>query len=155
MPVTPYHFGPALAAKGLLRKRFCLITFALSQVVIDLESFYFLVQGAYPVHRFLHTYIGATVASLLSIVIAIPFLKLFKKDTSKTARFIGAFFGGYSHIILDSIMHRDIRPFAPFWEHNGLLKIISIPALHDVCIYSGIIGLIILSWETLKRLNRS
>lgn len=155
MPITPYHCGPALVAKGLLRKRFCLVTFAISQVIIDLESFYFLVQGSYPVHRFLHTYIGATIASFLSIAIAIPFLKFLKKDTSKTALFVGAFFGGYSHIILDSIMHRDIRPFAPFLEHNGLLNIISIPMLHDICIYSGIIGLIILNWEILTQLNRS
>jgi len=147
MPVTPYHFGPALVAKGLLKKRFCLITFTLSQIIIDLESFYFLVQNAYPVHRFLHTYIGATGASLLSIALTGLFLKLLKKDTSKTARIIGGCFGGYSHIILDSIMHRDIQPFAPFLQSNGLLKIISLPMLHNVCIYSGLIGIIFLSWR--------
>ena len=60
---------------------------------------------------------------------------------------IAGIFGGYSHIILDSIMHRDIRPFSPFLESNELLGIMSISALHNLCIYSGILGLIIIGWQ--------
>ena len=151
MPFTPYHFGPALVAKGLLRRRFCIITFAVSQVVIDLESLYYLIQNNWPVHRFFHTYIGVTIAIFISISIAKPVLKILKSNASWKAIFIASFFGGYSHIFLDSIMHKDIRPLSPFFESNGLLRIISLPTLHNLCVYSGILGLGIITFQFFEK----
>ena len=150
MPFTPYHFGPALVAKGLLKNRFCIIIFSLSQVIIDLESLIYLLQNDWPVHRFLHTYIGATIAIMMSIFLAKPLLRMLKLIATWKAILIAGIFGGYSHIILDSIMHRDIQPFSPFLESNGLLGILSISALHNLCIYSGILGLSIIGWPFLS-----
>ena len=147
MPFTPYHFGPALVAKGLLRNRFCLITFAISQVIIDLESLYYLVQNNWPVHRFFHTYVGATLAIFIAVALAKPTLKILRLKASWKAIFIASFFGGYSHVFLDSIMHRDIMPLNPFSEFNGLLRIVSLPLLHNLCIYSGLVGIGIIAWQ--------
>jgi membrane-bound metal-dependent hydrolase YbcI (DUF457 family) len=57
--------------------------------------------------------------------------------------FLSAFVGTYSHIVLDSIMHSDVEPFYPFTTSNTLLGIISIPALHQLCFYSGLAGTVV------------
>jgi membrane-bound metal-dependent hydrolase YbcI (DUF457 family) len=150
MPFTPYHFGPALVAKGLLKNRFCICTFAVSQVIIDLESLFYLLQNDWPVHRFLHTYIGATLAIIISIVLSKLLLRILSLNTTWKAILIAGAFGGYSHVILDSIMHRDIRPLNPFFESNGLLGIMGLSDLHHLCIYSGVLGLIIITWSYFK-----
>lgn len=155
MPVTPYHFGPALVVKGVLKTRFCLIAFAISQIIIDLESAYHLMNQNYPVHRFLHSYLGATIAALVTILITRYFGKFFKLNLSRKAIIIASFFGGYSHVILDSIMHQDMRPFFPTSETNILLQIIDLPTLHGLCFYSGILGLVILTWQHLKKLRET
>ena len=47
-------------------------------------------------------------------------------------------------MLLDSIMHTDARPFAPFSDVNGMLHIISVTQLHMVCVGLGIVGGLIL-----------
>ena len=150
MPFTPYHFGPALVAKGLLKSRFCIITFAVSQVIIDLESLFYLIQNDWPVHRLFHTYVGATLAIIISIVLAKPLLRVLNLVATWKAILIAGIFGGYSHIILDSIMHRDIQPLSPFVESNELLGIMSGSALHNLCVYSRAIGLVFIGRQCFK-----
>src|SRR3954467_8553094 len=60
MPFTPFHFGPAAALKAAAPTHFSFTIFCYSQVVTDLESGFYLFRGEYPVHRFFHTYLGAT-----------------------------------------------------------------------------------------------
>lgn len=154
MPFTPYHFGPAFLAKGLLKQRFCIVTFALSQFIIDLESFYFLVQGVWPVHRFLHSYLGATVAILITLALAKPIQRILNSRSSWVATLTASIFGGYSHVVLDSIMHTDIKPFYPLSDSNSFLRLMDLPMLHNFCIYSGIIGLGIMSWSIIRVMGR-
>ncbi len=151
MPFTPYHFGPALVAKSIFSKQFSITSFAISQLIIDLESLYFLLQQDGPVHRFLHTYLGATLVILLTIILTKLTFKILEKKITWSAIVFASIFGAYSHIFLDSIMHHDIKPFYPFSESNHLLKIIDIPLLHKLCIYSGIIGLCIMLWNLLLK----
>ena len=54
---------------------------------------------------------------------------------------VGAALGAYSHVLLDSVMHSDIRPLAPYSIDNVLLGIISLSVLHWWCIALGIVGL--------------
>lgn len=58
---------------------------------------------------------------------------------------VGAIVGTYSHIVLDSVMHTDITPLAPFSDLNPLLRIVSLSTLHWICIGSGAVALLILS----------
>lgn len=68
MPVTPFHGGIGLACKGPLGARFSFTVFVATQIVIDLESGYFLFTGQYPVHRFLHTFLGSLVSLHLGLI---------------------------------------------------------------------------------------
>ena len=43
-------------------------------------------------------------------------------------------------MLLDSIMHSDIQPFAAFSNNNGLLSVISIDHLHILTAIFGIFG---------------
>lgn len=45
-----------------------------------------------------------------------------------------------SHVLLDGVMHADLQPFAPFSASNAFLGFISVEALHDFCLYSGLVG---------------
>lgn len=52
----------------------------------------------------------------------------------------GALAGTLSHVALDSLMHHDIRPLAPFSEANGLLGAVSLDTLHLACVVAGVAG---------------
>lgn len=52
--------------------------------------------------------------------------------------------GSYSHIVLDSVMHADIRPWSPFSQANGLYRIVSVDLLHSLCIWSGVAALVVI-----------
>src|SRR6185295_16632287 len=125
MPFTPFHFGPGAAIKAAVPTRFSLSIFCYTQVITDLESLYYLMQREYPVHRFFHSYVGATLAagacgitgkyvcgSVLAIIQSIA-PRLFAVLVGVSAAipwptaFLSAFIGTYSHVFLDSIMHPD------------------------------------------------
>jgi membrane-bound metal-dependent hydrolase YbcI (DUF457 family) len=64
--------------------------------------------------------------------------------------FFSAFIGSFSHVFLDSIMHTDVEPFYPFSLNNYFHTLISIEALHKLCLYSGLFGTgiyFILQWR--------
>lgn len=146
MPVTPYHIGPGILIKSLLQKRFSLIVFIWTQILIDIQPLIVLITGKGSLHGFSHTYIGTTLIALFSSITGIYILRYFfpKKPLNKQLlmiAFISSFIGGYSHILLDSIMHNDFNPIYPFELNNYLYKIISLNTLHQLCIISGILGL--------------
>jgi hypothetical protein len=43
-------------------------------------------------------------------------------------------------VLLDSIMHSDVEPFAPFTLHNPILGLLSVEVLYKFCLYSGLVG---------------
>jgi membrane-bound metal-dependent hydrolase YbcI (DUF457 family) len=64
----------------------------------------------------------------------------------------GAFIGAYSHVAIDSIMHADMRPFAPFSAASPWLGVVSIETLQWLCVLAGVIGiagLALLRWREL------
>ncbi|MCB1864853.1 MAG: DUF4184 domain-containing protein [Chromatiales bacterium] len=158
MPFTPFHFGPGSLIKATMPKQFSFTVFVFSQVLIDVESLYFLVHGEWPVHRFFHTYTGATLIALASywggrpicgIALAVLGGKFVLSKSglaqairliSRTAAASGAVIGAYSHVALDSIMHGDMRPFAPFSDANGLFDFLSPGELHVYCLVAGLVG---------------
>ncbi|MFW2438015.1 MAG: DUF4184 domain-containing protein [Arenicellales bacterium] len=158
MPFTPLHFGPGLAIKAIAPVYFSFTVFVFSQVLIDIEPLYFMLNGEWPVHRYFHTYPGATVAGVASFVVGRPVcgiclsmfrrsLRISKSGLLEAMRLInpvaalsGAFIGSWSHVALDSIMHSDIRPFAPFVDDNMLLGSLTVYELHLFCVVAGIAG---------------
>jgi hypothetical protein len=140
--------GPGLLIKSLLQGSFSLMVFGWTQIIMDIQPLIVLITGSGHLHGFTHTYFGATL------------IGIFSGTTGKYAgeyglRFLGqqqflpiswpvamtsAMIGSFSHVLLDSIMHSDVEPFAPFFLNNPFLDFVSVDTLHKICMYSGLLG---------------
>ena len=159
LPFTPFHFGPGLFIKSISPRSFSWGTFVLTQVVIDCETLYYMLQRTYPIHRTLHTFIGTSLAGLLTACLVLvgkqllmrtgsdrPVIgrkPLLQSEISTKGILLGGLIGGASHPFLDGIMHHDMRPFAPWSDANPLLGLIGLVPLHLLCVFSGFAGLVI------------
>ena len=153
MPVTPFHFGPGAAIKAVIPNLFSLTAYMGANVLIDIETLYYMLTNQYPWHRFFHTYVGAGVITLAAILIMLlvgRVLKTFsiipvwaQRELSLLPIVIGATLGASSHIVLDSIMHADIRPLAPFSDGNPLFRVIALAELHGFCLMAGGLGVLV------------
>jgi len=173
MPVTPLHVGPALVIKAACGAHFSLLVFVLSQVLMDLEPAIRMLRGDAVLHGPSHTYLGATVIALASLFAGRPlcewFLRRFQADPrspflvwlhganeiSWHAAAISAFVGTYSHVLLDSLMHGDMEPLAPWSQHNGMLLLVSVDALNLLCLGSGVLGVVLLGAAFILRSRRA
>jgi hypothetical protein len=150
--------GPGLAIKAIAGNRLSLMVFGFSQVAIDIEPLVHLIQGDAIVHRFTHTYLGATLIAAGSVVVGRPVCQFLLDcwNPPEGARFeawvrgprvitwpaaiAGAVIGTSSHVFLDSIVHSDMHPLAPFSERNALLDAIGFESMHLWCVLSGVLG---------------
>ena len=159
MPITPFHFGPGVFVKSFLVKRFSLRIFIFTQIVTDLEVVYFIaIDQWHHLHRFFHTYLGATVVAVFCIALGIPLCKfgtyiwnkifysskILDMPITYISGSTAAFLGSYSHVFLDSIMHQDIQPWTPFNGNNSMLHFLNYEQLHLLCVGMGILGILIL-----------
>jgi hypothetical protein len=158
MPVTPFHFGPGAAVKAVMPRHFSLSVFCFAQIITDVETCYHLIRWEYPLHRWLHTYLGASAVAVFCIVVGrplcqialrvwnhwqnAPFKRYFHFDDriSVTSAIVGAFLGTYSHVFLDSVMHADVAPFRPFSAQNPLHGLVGWITLHALCLVLGVVG---------------
>jgi hypothetical protein len=158
MPVTPFHFGPGALLAQATRSRVSFLSFCAVNVLIDVESLYNMATGQPRIHTFLHTYVGATLAAAITVCLFIParWLAMKLPDGSLlswrrlplSAIAGGALIGAWSHVLLDSVMHADITPLAPFTQSNGLHLIVSLRTLHLFCVAAGLLGF---SWWLWRR----
>ena len=169
MPVTLFHLGPGVALKSVAPRYVSFTLFGFTQILIDLEALYFFAQNDAHMHRYLHTYVGATIVAGISAAIGRPICQwLLKKWNNRLSpkqekwlfvepaislksAVLGAALGAYCHILIDSIMHYDIKPFSPFIGKNGLYGILTIDQLDLLCVLSGILGLLIYAGICLRR----
>lgn len=162
MPFTPIHMGPGIFIKSLLRGSFSLMVFGWTQIIMDIQPLIVLISGEGHLHGFSHTYIGASLIAVLAAItgkylseLGLEILQISKQENPIRIRwwvvFLSAFIGSFSHVLLDSLMHVDIEPLFPFTLDNQFLGLISVPMLHKICLYSGIVGAAIfygVSWKT-------
>jgi hypothetical protein len=152
--------GPGMAIKAALPKHFSIIVFGLTQIALDLEVLWYLARWNPPLHRFWHTYVGATVVAVVFTLAGKPASLMIKSiwnqiakrcsdvdlsdpvHTSWLASASAAVVGAYSHILLDSLFHPDIEPLQPWSESNPLFGIINPRMLQIGCVILGIIGLV-------------
>lgn len=155
MPFTPLHMGPGLLVRGPLRGGFSLMVFGWTQVLMDLEPLYGILTDREVLHGWSHTYPGATLVALLAVLTGKPLgewgLRLLRWQRflpiTWRAAAAAALFGAWSHVLLDSVMHFDIRPLAPFSDANALRQVVSLEALHLFCLGSAVLGAALFFWR--------
>lgn len=142
MPFTPFHLGPSAVFALPLKKYIDLPVFVLANVVIDLEPLtvmYF--NLPYPVHGFLHTFIGGVLIGGLWGLVAYVMRKPIKilmnvfhlnYEPKMFRMILSGILGFWLHVFIDSFMHADIKPFFPS-SYNPLYKIVSTPNLYLIC----------------------
>ena len=152
MPITPFHFGPGAALHAAAPGRISFLAFGAANVLIDIEPGFYLLTHQFPLHRFCHTLAGATLIMLATMALFaltirmahyLPDLWHWKALTRSQIAW-GAALGSYSHIVLDGVMHDDIRPLAPFTDANPLWHIVSLSHLHLACLLAGLLGLAVI-----------
>ncbi|MCP3994638.1 MAG: hypothetical protein GY722_06165 [bacterium] len=158
MPVTPFHFGPGLLLNSAFPRAFSFTGFVLCQVLIDIETAYYLFGREYPVHRFFHSVPGGILVGLVSawaLWLCRGVLQnwldrcspLLKHELTIPALLVGGILGGISHSLLDNIMYSDVRliykyghEMGPYDPGTGLHGIVSVLSLHLGCLGTFIVG---------------
>ena len=162
--------GAALIAKPGLNRNISVITFGIAQIAMDIEPGVGMLTGADVLHGPTHTILGALVIAYLVTLIApsvcnyllgkwnkevthhgLPWLV--QSKTSQTAVTVGAVFGTLSHVVLDSLMHHDIHPLAPFSQANPLMGLVSHDAVYQLCAIAGVSGAVV--WVAMQWFGRS
>lgn len=169
MPFTPFHMGAGLLVKAVGARHVSLTVFGFSQVAMDIEPLVGIVRDDVVLHGFVHTYLGATLIGLVSAAVGRPICQALldrwtpdpeakfetwlrgPKRISWSAAIFGAFVGTYSHVFLDSVMHSDMQPLAPFSGGNALLSAIAPGLLHVACVLSGVLGALLLVTAFIRR----
>ncbi|MDH4371454.1 MAG: DUF4184 family protein [Nitrospira sp.] len=158
MPFTPFHMGAALIVKPAAQKHLSLITFGVAQIAMDIEPFIGMLRNSDILHGPTHTVLGAIVIGLLvalvSPSICRPILRRYNQEVlayklrwlseppepTRLAIWSGAFGGTLSHVVLDSVMHYDMRPLAPFSDANPILNVLSHDGVYQLCFMLGLVG---------------
>jgi membrane-bound metal-dependent hydrolase YbcI (DUF457 family) len=153
MPFTLFHFGPALVLGLPLRKYVHVPTFMLANVIIDVEPFLVLFLGlSYPLHGYLHTFLLAFFVGLaLGCVMFLlegffhslykSFLLVSDERLKLKSFMVSGISGTMLHVLLDSPLYSDIRPFYPLGTnpfHNPALS----SEVYELCVWTGIIGIL-------------
>ncbi len=144
------------------RRHFSFLVFASTQLLMDLEVAARMALGTPRLHGFSNTYLAALLVGALATLAAKPLwdggARLLSRlvraplpPLSWRAAALSAFVGTISHVFLDSVMHADATPFAPFSDANAALGLVSWELLHRACLWSGALGLIgflvVLAWR--------
>lgn len=163
MPATPFHFGPGLLVKAAAPRQFSMAAYSLAQIVIDIESGYYMLHHASPVHRQAHTFaLGGLIGLACGLIVSkvgtwlarprdvVP--EAIAAEYRLPVAVVSGIFGGIFHSVLDGIMHADIRPFRPFTQANPLYGLVSVEILYLFCIVTGLVGAaLLLAWQRRPR----
>jgi len=152
LPFTPFHLGPALVLGLPLRRNMHVPTFVIANIILDVEPFLVLLLGLkYPLHGYLHTFVGAIVTGVALGYIMytanrhLRFLweKLFPEPVAGLdlkAFMVASVSGTLLHVLMDSPLYYDIKPLYPLLI-NPLYNPSLLSLEYRVCIFTGIIGL--------------
>jgi membrane-bound metal-dependent hydrolase YbcI (DUF457 family) len=152
MPFTPFHLGPGLLVGLLLLRYVDFPTFLMASVIVDVEPFLVLWWNLpYTLHGFFHSFVGGTLVALglmgvmrrvrKSLSPALLFFQI-NQTVSFKKIVLASVSGIYLHILLDSLMHSDIRPFYPF-DLNPFLGLASDVGVYMLCVWSFMGGVVI------------
>jgi len=158
MPFTPFHLGPALLIGLLFFPFLDLVSLLVSSVIVDVEPLYLMTQHAPYLHGFFHSYIGGTIIGILVATGMYPIRSWLQKiialfgilQRSSFHRILfTSILGAYSHILLDSFLYGEMKPFYP-WDFNPFLNAVSALSIYGFCSISFILGLIIYAYRATR-----
>lgn len=151
MPFTPFHFGPGLAIGLPLRRYLHVPTFLAASVLVDIEPLLVLILGLnYPLHGYLHTFLfGISAGIVFGCVMFLfegnlrPLYKAFLLETecspSRVSFLASGALGTGLHILLDTPLYSDIKPFFPVvtnpFYHPSIAS-----EVYSLCVWMRIIG---------------
>ncbi|MBI5890568.1 MAG: hypothetical protein HZB47_07810 [Nitrosomonadales bacterium] len=157
MPFTPFHFGPGLLIKGIIPARFSLSTYALANVAMDVEPLYHILRGDSQLHGASHTLLGAGLIGVGTALwgrIAVRHAwSLYERWSANTGApfyitaqqaWLGTLLGTFSHVLMDSVMHADMRPFLPLTDANPWLDISCTEHVYLGCVLAGMVGMLVI-----------
>jgi membrane-bound metal-dependent hydrolase YbcI (DUF457 family) len=160
MPFTPYHFGPALLIGVALDKHIDLPTFMAANIIVDIEPLIALILGSGPLHGFFHSFLGGELVAvaLAALMILIrpyfnPLMKLvgLQEKSNNQSILYAALTGVGLHIIMDSVLYTDIRPFLPLEINPFYLGYEYTSIMYSLCFNSGMLGLGLLVYRWIKK----
>jgi hypothetical protein len=157
MPFTPFHFGPGLLIKGLIPARFSLSMYALANVAMDVEPLYHLLHNDAQLHGASHTLLGAGLIGAGTAMAGRGAIRrawqLYERWSANAGSpfcigsqqaWLGAMLGTYSHVLMDAVMHADMRPFLPLTDANPWLHVSWTEHVYLGCVLAGMIGMLII-----------
>jgi hypothetical protein len=163
MAATPFHFGPGLLIKAAAPRQFSMAAYALTQVVIDIESGYYLLRHDFPVHRDMHTFlVGGLIGVLCGMLVSRTGAWIARPrdlvgealiaEYQMWTAILSGLFGGLFHAVVDGFMYTDIRPFRPLSSANPLFGLVSVRNIYLFCVITGLLGaVLLLAWERRPR----
>lgn len=169
MPITPLHFGPGALITACAPRSVSWTVFALANVLIDLEPITLFFLTGDPAHPWLHTPPGALGVAILAATLGRrpceAFLRWWNTRLSpaqarwlaadptitRSQAWTGALIGTFSHILIDALMHVDVRPFWPLVADNPLQGLVGIDRLQLGCVAAGVLGVALLSLRAARR----
>lgn len=151
MPFTPFHWGPSSWIGLFFFKVFDFPALLVASVAVDIEPFCVLFLNLnYPLHGFFHSFLGGSILAILTAIILYllkgkveKIMATFKlaQDSSFKKILWTSFFGIYFHILLDSFLYADVKPFYPL-GCNPFLEFSSYPQIYLFCGLSFLIGIL-------------
>lgn len=160
MPITPLHFGPSAIVSLPLSRYLDVPIFILASVIIDLEPLIVMVFDLnYPLHGIMHTYlIGGMIGLLWGLIGFYTFgilnwgMRILKLSYSKNFRrtLLSGLLGAWFHILLDSFLYQDIKPFFPL-DIKPLYQMIDPSLIYSACLISFIPAIIIYVIKVFKK----
>jgi hypothetical protein len=147
MPFTPLHHAPGALFNAVGGRHYSFMVFGGTQALMDLEPAYRIWQNAPVLHGPTHTLAGALVIGTLGTLTGKPVSEFVLRRSGVAHRPItwlasaaGGYVGAFSHVLLDALMHADMRPFWPLSDANPLLDATSMGMLHGGCALAGFVG---------------
>ena len=151
MPFTPFHWGPSSWIGLILFKIFDFPALLAASVIVDIEPFCVLFFNLdYPLHGFFHSFLGGSILAVFTAIILYLLRDKIKKimvtfklaqDSSFKKILWTSFFGVYSHLLLDSFLYKEMKPFYPF-ETNPFVGLFSSQQIYLFCSLSFLIGIL-------------
>lgn len=149
MPFTPFHLGPGLLIGLLFYPYLFIPSILLGSIIVDLEPLTFLILGLPVQHLFFHTFLGATLLSLVGVIVIFLLRGVFEKvmaffllpqTASPLNITVATFVGAYSHIILDAFLYPEMQPFWPLLG-NPFLGLLSSSTIYLFCVICFVIAI--------------